>query len=172
MWKNFAATSFSASQQVCPVSFSVGFWIRPLWIFFLSANLTSGQSNLTDDCIAATDKRFNRICHVAPMCPPIWAHWCHLANTVELVLPSALSSPQLKRQIDRFSHSCTAQGRVPSATLVPPSEYNWNCAHWHNLVNMIELVLPSAHLSAQPNRNSIGSAVSTQLKAESLYTLQ
>ena len=31
------------------------------------------------------------------------AHWRHLANTIELVLPSAHSSPQPKRQIDRFS---------------------------------------------------------------------
>jgi len=25
--------------------------------------------------------KFNCICQVAPMCPPIWAHWHHLANT-------------------------------------------------------------------------------------------
>jgi len=39
------------------------------------------------------------------------AHWRRLANTIELVLPSAHPSPQPKRQIDRFSHSCTAHGR-------------------------------------------------------------
>jgi len=38
-----------------------------------------------------------------PICPPMWAHWRHLANTIELVLPSAHPSPQLKRQIARFS---------------------------------------------------------------------
>jgi len=37
------------------------------------------------------------------MCPPMWAHWRHLANTIELVLPSAHPSTQLKRQIDWFS---------------------------------------------------------------------
>ena len=31
------------------------------------------------------------------------AHWRHLANTIELVLPSAHLSPQPKHQIDRFS---------------------------------------------------------------------
>jgi len=45
------------------------------------------------------------------MCPPMWAHWRHLANTIEVVLPSAHPSPQTKRQIDRFSHFCTANGR-------------------------------------------------------------
>jgi len=35
------------------------------------------------------------------MCPPMWAHWRHLANTIKLVLPSAYPSPQPKRQIDQ-----------------------------------------------------------------------
>jgi len=39
------------------------------------------------------------------------AHWRHLANTTELVLPSAHPSPQLTRQIDRFSRFCTAHDR-------------------------------------------------------------
>jgi len=46
------------------------------------------------------------------MCLPMWAHWHHLANTIELVLPSAHPSPQSKRQVDRFGRSnCTAHGR-------------------------------------------------------------
>jgi len=45
------------------------------------------------------------------MCPPIWAHWRYVANTVQLVLPSAFSSQQHKRQIDRFSRFSTAHGR-------------------------------------------------------------
>jgi len=39
------------------------------------------------------------------------AHWRHLANTIELVLPSAHRSPQSKWQINRFSRTCTAHGR-------------------------------------------------------------
>jgi len=50
---------------------------------------TSGQSILAKDRIAATNGRFNSIRQVAPMCPHGRAHWHHLANTVELVLPSA-----------------------------------------------------------------------------------
>ena len=79
----------------------------------------------------------------------MWAHWRHLANTIELVLLSALPSPQPKRQIDRFSRFCTVHGsvvgyiraswriRLKLCTLVPPDEYD-------------ELMLASAHLSPQP----------------------
>jgi len=45
------------------------------------------------------------------MCPPMTAHWRHLANAIELVHPSTHSSPQTKLQIDRISHFCTAHGR-------------------------------------------------------------
>jgi len=57
------------------------------------------------------DGRLNRIRQVAPMCPPITAHWRHLANMIELVLSSAHPSPQPKQQIDRFRRFCTAYGR-------------------------------------------------------------
>jgi len=45
------------------------------------------------------------------MCPCMRAHWRHLENMMELVLPSAHPSPQPKRQIDEFSRFCTAHGR-------------------------------------------------------------
>jgi len=48
------------------------------------------------------------------MCPQWRAHWRHLANTIELLLPTAHPSPQTKRQIDRFSHFCTVHCRVSS----------------------------------------------------------
>jgi len=38
--------------------------------------------------MVAADGRFNRIRQVAPMCRSMRAHWRHLANTIELVLPS------------------------------------------------------------------------------------
>jgi len=49
------------------------------------------------------DRKFNRIRQVAPMCPPMREHWCHLANTIELVLPLAHQSLQPKPQIDRWA---------------------------------------------------------------------
>jgi len=60
------------------------------------------------------DGRLNRIRQVAPMCPPMTAHWRHLANSIELVLPSAHPNPRAKRQIDRFSHFCATHGRMSS----------------------------------------------------------
>jgi len=44
-------------------------------------------------------------------------------------------------------------------------------AHWRHLANTTELVLASVHRVHNPNCKSIGSAVSAQLTAESLYTL-
>jgi len=41
----------------------------------------NGQSNLTQDRIAAADGRFNCSRHVTPTCPPMWAHWRHLASS-------------------------------------------------------------------------------------------
>jgi len=57
-----------------------------------------------------------------------------------------------KLQIDRFSHFCTAAGRVSLGTMEPPGEYDWICAHWRNLTNTVELVLSWAHPSPQPKR--------------------
>ena len=50
----------------------------------LSPTVTSGHSNLTKDCIAAADGQVSRIRQVAPVCPAMWAHWRHLANTIKL----------------------------------------------------------------------------------------
>ena len=46
--------------------------------------------------------------------PPTMAHWRHMANVIKIVLTSVHSSLQPKRQIDRFSHFCTAHGRMLS----------------------------------------------------------
>jgi len=40
--------------------------------------------------------KFDRIHQVAPMCPHMWAHWCHLANMIE---PSICSSNAVLCQI-------------------------------------------------------------------------
>jgi len=61
--------------------------------------------------MAPVDGLFNVIRQVTVTCPSIRAHWRHLANTIELVHPSTHSSPQSKRQMDRFSRFCTAYGR-------------------------------------------------------------
>ena len=91
-----------------------------LLLLLLLLITTSGQSDLTKDCRL----QFNRIHQVAPMYPPMWSHWRHLANTIELVLPSVYAGLQPNQQIDRFSHFCTAHGRVYSGTLASPGEYD------------------------------------------------
>jgi len=45
------------------------------------------------------------------MCPHVRAQWRHLANTIELVHPTALSSPKPTRQMYRFRRFCRAHGR-------------------------------------------------------------
>jgi len=47
---------------------------------------------------------FNVIRRVTATCSPMRAQWRHQANTIELVHPSVHSSPQPKRQMNRFSH--------------------------------------------------------------------
>jgi len=82
--------------------------------------ITSGESNLTQGRIAAADGRFNRIRQTASTCPPMMAHWRHLANTIEVVLPLAHLSLLPERQIDRLSHFCTVYVRVSSGMLGMP----------------------------------------------------
>ena len=75
----------------------------------------------------ATDGRFTRICQVVPMCPPdgsiiftTWRQcalpWGHIGATWRIWLNLGLAHPssQPKWQIERFSHFCTAHGRVSS----------------------------------------------------------
>jgi len=60
------------------------------------------------------------------MCPPMRAHWRHLANTIELVLPWTNPSPQPKRHLNQFSRFCTVYlsvirdaGACPSPSKLP-----------------------------------------------------
>ena len=66
-------------------------------------------------------RRFNAIRQVTTTCPPMRAHWRHLANTIQLVCPAAHSSPQPKRQIDRFSCVCTDDSGVSLYFTMPVS---------------------------------------------------
>ena len=70
------------------------------------------------------------------MCHPMRAHRRHLANTIELVLPSAHLT--LKPKWQSISSAIFAQLTAEGGP-----------AHWRHLANTIELVLPSAHRSPQ-----------------------
>jgi len=75
---------------------------------------------ISSDQYQLAKHKFRHILQVASMCTSSiiiddndWtcAHWRHLENTLELVLPSAHLSPKPKWQIDRFSRFCTARSR-------------------------------------------------------------
>ena len=87
------------------------------------------------------------------MWAPMWAHWHHLANMIELgfLRPTRVHNPNGK-SIGSAVYACTAHGRVSSGVSAPPCEYDRNCAHWRHLAITIELVLLLAHPSPQPKR--------------------
>ena len=76
------------------------------------------------------------------MCPPMRAHWRHLANTIELVLPSA-TTQTANRSVHHF---CTDHGRVSSGRLAPPGKYDWTCASFGPLESTTQM----ANRSVQP----------------------
>jgi len=110
------------------------------------------------------------------MCPQGRAYWRHLANTIELVLPSAHPSPQPKRQIDRFSCFCTGHGRkCQYFTLVDlsPKITHSRVVASGPIYFMIRWTRPSPQSKAHnPNGICIGSAVFARMTAECPYTLQ
>jgi len=70
--------------------------------------------------------------------PPMRAHWCHLANAFESVLPSAHPSPHPKWQMNRFSHFCTAHGSVSSGMprhVLSPNNCPFASAIWLHLMH-------------------------------------
>jgi len=104
------------------------------------------------------------------MCPPMWAHWCHLTNITELVLPLAHPSPQPKWQIDQFSHFCAAHVRKSlyfamgdPFLKIAPSHGDLESHLTHDSL---------AHPSHNQNGISISSPVFAQMTAECPYTLQ
>jgi len=101
------------------------------------------------------------------MCPHKRTYWRHLANTIELLLPSAHPSPQPKRQIDRFSRFCAAHGRKPPYfTMGDP--FSKNCPFsWGDLGPHL------IHDSSRHNPNciTIASAIFAQATVECPYTL-
>jgi len=113
---------------------------------------------------------FTRWRQCALPCGHMRAHWRYLANMTELVLPSDYQNPQPKRQIDRFSlfaHCSRQCRRVQWRHMANTIE------QWHNLANTkLNLCFFRPTRVHNPNAKSIGSVVSPELTAESLYILQ
>jgi len=97
------------------------------------------------------DGWFNVIRQVTATCPPMRAHWRHLANTIELVLPSAHTSPQPKRQMDRFSH--LAQLMAQSAYTLQWAPLSTRIAPSHRDLDLPCNMMLCAHASPQPKRH-------------------
>jgi len=104
------------------------------------------------------DGWFNVIRQVTSTCPPMRAHWRHLVNAIEPVHPSAHSSPQPKRQTDRFSRFCTANGTkclyLTMGALIhqkcPFPLGIWTSHVTHDALGPCEPTTETAPLSVQP----------------------
>jgi len=105
------------------------------------------------------------------MCPYGRAHWHHLANMIELVLPLAHPSPQSKWQIDRFSCFRTGDRRVPLYfAMGAPFCPKIAPSHGRSGPHLTRFLGPiRAH---KTNGISIGSAIFAQMTAECPCTLQ
>jgi len=79
------------------------------------------------------------------------AHWHHLANTIEFALLSAHLSPQPKRQIDEFSHFCTAHMRK-SLYFTMGAPFSQNCLFKRGIW-IPSNTIPWDHPNPQPKRN-------------------
>ena len=85
-------------------------------------------------------------------------HWRHLANTIEFVHPSAHSSPQPKRQMDRFIRFCIAYGaKCLYFTMGAPIHQNcpfpwgiWISHVTHDAFGPHESTTQTANRSVQP----------------------
>ena len=101
------------------------------------------------------------------MCPSIMAHWRHLANTMELVHPSAHLSPQPKRQMDRFSRFCTAYDRK-CVYFTMGAPVHQNCPFpWGIWTSHVTRSFRPMRVH-NPNGTSIGSVIA-QMTAACLY---
>jgi len=83
-------------------------------------------------------------------------------NMIKRALQMVYASPQPKREVDRFSRFCTAHRWMSSATLGPPGEYGWNCAHGWTCasIGLPDFTVQMANRSVQPFLHSSRQKVS------------
>jgi len=121
------------------------------------------------------DRRYNHIRQVAPMCPPMWAHWRHLANMTEYdwtcvsFSPCESTTQTANRLVQAFLHSSRQCRWVHWCHLAITNEIVHTGAIWWIRLNSCFLRPTRVY---NPNGKSISSAVSAQLTAYSPYTLQ
>ena len=121
------------------------------------------SSQISDQSSSTTPHR-RTVQSYSRRCASVPSHEGTLANTIELVLHWAHATPQPQRQIDRFSHFCTAHGRVSSdmpGLVLSFNNYPFACGIW--VPSNICFLESWVH---NPNGISIGSAASAQMTAE------
>jgi len=94
-----------------------------------------------------------------------------MANTIELVLPSAHPSPQPKRQIDRFSSFAQLTAKSPYTLQWAPLSPKIAPSHGGSGTPSITWFL-GLFWAHNPNGITIGSAVFAQMTAECPYNVQ
>jgi len=116
-------------------------------------------------------RRLNRIRQMAPTCPHGRAHWRHLANMIQLVLPSApeFTTQTANRSVQPFLHSSRQKVNIlyngrPFPQKLPLPTGIWTPSNTRFLYRLIR-----AH---KRNGISIRPAVFVQMTAECPYTLQ
>ena len=81
--------------------------IIPTVFYFLITFCEQVVKVIWQDRITAADGWLNHIHQVAPTSPPMWAHWHHLANTIELasIGPPESTTQTANRSVKPFLHS-------------------------------------------------------------------
>jgi len=77
--------------------------------------IVDGDGRFNRIGVGGRKHKFNRIRQMATMCPTICAHWRHLENTIELVLPSAHteSTTQIaNRSVQLFLHGSRQKASI------------------------------------------------------------
>jgi len=100
--------------------------------------------------------RFSRFAQLTAECRRV--HWRYLAKAIELMLPSVHQSPP-KRQMDPFSHFCTAHDRKSLLYNGTPFSPRRNCLFRWGIVPPSNTWFPGPTRVLNPNAISIGSAV-------------
>jgi len=93
------------------------------------------------------------------MCPPMKAHWRHLANTTELVHLSAHQSLQTKRQTDPFSSAVLHSSRQKVPILYNGRPYPPELPSHGGILTPYNTWSLGLTWVLNPNGNSIASAV-------------
>jgi len=112
------------------------------------------HNKLTRDRIAAADGRFNRIRQVTPICVPMWSHWRHLANAIEIVHNDATWRIWLNLCFIRPTRIYNPNGiSIVSAVF---AQMTAECPYSLQCDAPFPLKIASSHVGSGPSSGSLG----------------